>query len=308
MLSFGLLHLVAACGGDDGSAEAQTGAPTASSEGTLQGSSSTTGGGTHTSSTGSTGPGTGEGSMSGSTGGDGSDGSGATGSESAETSSGGWDASSEGSASEVVGSSGSGSETGPPDDGTIFFRTEEPSAYAAVDRVGLPGVSHLHIASPDEYNRSTPVDDVERAFVTEVRDSIDALQIGEGVDGDGLRAEIEALGFVPCEPPEAEVLDPPVECNRQVYPHVIPDVLGLDLDEANGFPNGRQLEDRAMDLTLGLVLLDLDEALLGYEDENSPGGHPLDAFFDIGGGVSLNPTSNDRPFSSGFPYLAPPHE
>jgi hypothetical protein len=70
---------------------------------------------------------------------------------------------------------------------------------------------------------------------------------------------------------------------------VIPDTLKLDLTKPNGFPNGRQLTDPAIDITLAFLFLDLTKTSK-MALANLP----------------LNPAGNDKPFRPDFPYLAPP--
>ena len=69
---------------------------------------------------------------------------------------------------------------------------------------------------------------------------------------------------------------------------VVPDTLTLVLGSNAGFPNGRLLSDPVIDVTLAVIFLDLSR--------NGPGTLA---------GLPLNPPSNDVPFSSGFPFLAP---
>jgi hypothetical protein len=70
---------------------------------------------------------------------------------------------------------------------------------------------------------------------------------------------------------------------------VVPDTLKLDLTRANGFPNGRQLADPAIDITLAVLFLDLKKTT-ALALANLP----------------LDPKGNDLPFRPDFPYLAPP--
>ncbi|WP_146157184.1 DUF4331 domain-containing protein [Enhygromyxa salina] len=83
----------------------------------------------------------------------------------------------------------------------------------------------------------------------------------------------------------------PIDCFIQAIQVVVPDTLRIDLEIDPGFPNGRTLADPAMDMMLSLLLLDQDEP-----------GQDINTLIGL-----LNPTSNDVPFSSQFPYLAPPH-
>jgi len=70
---------------------------------------------------------------------------------------------------------------------------------------------------------------------------------------------------------------------------VIPDTLKLDVSQPNGFPNGRQLSDPAIDITLAFLFLDLTKT-----SKMALANLPLD------------PAGNDLPFRPAFPYLAAP--
>ena len=72
---------------------------------------------------------------------------------------------------------------------------------------------------------------------------------------------------------------------------IIPDTLKLDLSRPSGFPNGRDLDDKVIDITLAALFLDFGVT----------GQSPL-TFANL----PLNPPANDRPFSTTFPFLAPP--
>ncbi|KRB86096.1 hypothetical protein ASE00_04980 [Sphingomonas sp. Root710] len=74
---------------------------------------------------------------------------------------------------------------------------------------------------------------------------------------------------------------------RPIASLVVPDSLGIDLNVPPGFPNGRQLTDPVIDLTLAVLLLDLKQ-------------EPVTRFVDL----PLNPPANDVPFRAAFPYLA----
>ena len=69
---------------------------------------------------------------------------------------------------------------------------------------------------------------------------------------------------------------------------IIPDTLTLDLTRPSGFPNGRDLEDPVVDLTLAVILLDLTR-------------HSAATFANL----PVNPDMNDVPLRDSFPYFAP---
>lgn len=68
---------------------------------------------------------------------------------------------------------------------------------------------------------------------------------------------------------------------------VVPDTLTLNLAAASGFPNGRQLPDPVIDVTLAVIFLDLSV--------HSP---------TTLASVPVNPPGNDVQFQPAFPYLA----
>ena len=72
---------------------------------------------------------------------------------------------------------------------------------------------------------------------------------------------------------------------------IVPDTLKLDLTRESHFPNGRDLDDKVIDITLAALFLDFTVS-----------GQSPDTFANL----PLNPPANDRPFSTTFPFLAPP--
>ena len=68
---------------------------------------------------------------------------------------------------------------------------------------------------------------------------------------------------------------------------IIPDVLTLDFSKPSAFPNGRQLTDPVIDVTLAVIFLDLTK--------HSP---------DVLAKIPLGPPANEVPFRKEFPYLA----
>ena len=70
---------------------------------------------------------------------------------------------------------------------------------------------------------------------------------------------------------------------------LIPDQLDLDLSQPSGFPNGRDLDDPVIDLTLAAIFLDLSR-------------HPVTTFVS----ARVNPDQFDQPLRTTFPFYAPP--
>jgi hypothetical protein len=68
---------------------------------------------------------------------------------------------------------------------------------------------------------------------------------------------------------------------------VVPDTLTLNLAGTSGFPNGRRLTDPVIDVTLAVIFLKLST-------------HAPTTLAN----VPVNPTANDIPFRTAFPYLA----
>ena len=79
---------------------------------------------------------------------------------------------------------------------------------------------------------------------------------------------------------------------------IIPDTIKLDFSRPGGFPNGRLLPDRVIDITLAVIFLDVATPAPGSTlTAQSPG---LLASFPV------NPGANDRPFLADFPYVGLP--
>ena len=72
---------------------------------------------------------------------------------------------------------------------------------------------------------------------------------------------------------------------------IVPDALTYDLSRPADFPNGRDLDDQTVDVTLAFLFLDL-----------SVSGQSLRTFANL----PLNPPASDRAPISSFPYLARP--
>lgn len=168
--------------------------------------------------------------------------------------------------------------------GEFGFRTELPEDYERVDRMGMPAITTAVIAEGNKnaYNQATLQDDVDGDFVPDITASIDLYH-------SCLDDELMALGLVPCETQD---------CVGQAAPFVVPDVQLIDTMAPAGFPNGRLPSDTAVDVTLGLILLDLTAQTDGGEDQT-----PF-LFVDIGG---LSQDMNDAPYLASFPYIASPN-
>ncbi len=107
-----------------------------------------------------------------------------------------------------------------------------------------------------------------------------------------------ALPPPPVSPPTGSATFNVSGCLTQVIPGtggttvagaVVPDTLTLNLAAASGFPNGRRLPDPVIDVTLGVLFLDLTRVSAATL-----------------AGVPVNPAANDVAFRTSFPYLAPP--
>ena len=158
--------------------------------------------------------------------------------------------------------------------GDYDFRTDDPSAYTRIDRMGMPAIATAVITSKDAYNVADPVDDDAGTFVSEIIANVDFFHAA-------LDDDLTGLGLSPCAT---------AACVAAAAPLVVPDVLSIDVSGDAGFPNGRMLADQAIDITLAVVLLDLNT-------------HPVTFLADL----PLNPPANDRPFLANFPFVATPH-
>jgi hypothetical protein len=140
--------------------------------------------------------------------------------------------------------------------------------------MGMPAVATALILNKDMYNSRDPLYDVSYLFADEITASVNLLH--QALDDD-----LIGMGFTPCYF---------VVGVQTATPYIIPDMLKLETTEPAGFPNGRGLPDQVIDITLALILLDLET-------------HSVTTFADL----PLNPAANDVAFPSTFPYLAPAH-
>ncbi|MFT6145761.1 MAG: hypothetical protein ACJAZO_004204 [Myxococcota bacterium] len=156
------------------------------------------------------------------------------------------------------------------------FRTDVSSSYTRVDRIGMPAVATALIVSKDDYNAADPVDDAAGDFVGEIVGSLVGLHAA-------LDDDLDSAGLTPC----TVEADGAGTCVAQGGPLILPDTLVVDFTAASGFPNGRELADPVIDVTLAVILLDL----------SVHGAGTL-------AGLPLNPPANDADFMTSFPYLA----
>ncbi|MCB9594879.1 MAG: DUF4331 family protein [Sandaracinaceae bacterium] len=190
------------------------------------------------------------------------------------------------------------------------FRTDTASAYTRVDHAGMPAVPTVlaaTITSAGDLSARNAVRDMYNDLAP------DTSSLVGGANGIG--ANLTALhsvlsddlvidaGLVTCAtystPPSgtagsstAGVADDVSACVTQVQTiaGVVPDVLSVDRTGTIGFPNGRDLPNPVIDITLAAILLDLSAA-----------GQTATSL------VGVNPTMNDLDFLATFPYLAAPH-
>lgn len=158
--------------------------------------------------------------------------------------------------------------------GDFVFATTAPNLYVRIDRMGMPAIATAVITNKGPYNQGSPLDDATGTWATEITDAVAGLHAA-------LDDDLAGLGLTPCATGD---------CIAQAAPLVIPDVLTLTTSSNAGFPNGRMLPDQVIDITLAVILLDLD-------------AHSATTL----ASVPVNPASNDRTFLQTFPYLASPN-
>ncbi|MEM9068220.1 MAG: DUF4331 family protein [Myxococcota bacterium] len=194
-------------------------------------------------------------------------------------------------ARDAAGGDSAAADAGNP--GAFSFRSDSPESYTRADRAGMPLVAAGLVTDDDGYNSDDPIDDVSVVdglpkWAGEIVTNLGALH-------DVLRDDLEAASLVPCADFESGSADA-LPCATQevaagvpVVDLVIPDTLSLNTEAPSGFPNGRRLADPVGDVTLAVILLDLET-------------HAPDTLASL----PLNPSANDRGFGE-FPYLAEPH-
>ena len=187
----------------------------------------------------------------------------------------------------------------------VDFRTTPSAMYTRVDRMGMPAVSTALIPSArkNAYNDANPQDDADLDFVGDLAGSLTALHTALDDDLAGLSLDQcsmtnDVLG-VPVIPGTTlpECFGQEVAPGVTVASLVLPDTLQIDPDNDPGFPNGRMLADPVIDVTLAIILLDLDGTC----------GAGMCSPATLAG-VPVNPPENDETegvFLTEFPYLHP---
>ena len=166
-------------------------------------------------------------------------------------------------------------DTGEPG-GAFVFDATPPEDMVQLDRMGMPAVATAVISPElkDLYNAGTPTEDVASAFVEDIVKNVTALHAA-------LDDDLAGLLLTPCAA---------MDCVTRAAGLIVPDTLQINPGMPAGFPNGRNLADPVVDITLAVILLD-------------PNKHPVDLFAKL----PLNPAKNDREFLPDFPYVATPH-
>ncbi len=182
--------------------------------------------------------------------------------------------------------------------GTVAFRTDMPTAYRRVDRMGMPAVATVLVAAArkNAFNDADPAGDM--AFAGDFIAQLTALHAA-------LDDDLTGLMLTPCSMTVLvgglpECLGQSFATGRTVASLVVPnDTLRIDPTAMAGFPNGRRLQDPVIDVTLAVLLLRM----------NATCGAGMCSAGTLAA-VPLNPARNDvnmGNFLATFPYVHPPH-
>jgi hypothetical protein len=164
-----------------------------------------------------------------------------------------------------------------------------------VSRLGNPLVNEvvIPIGKKDLYNRTQPANDLRNfgSFVLEpelakvMNALFPGLNVPEKDRTDIVQALLTGIPGLTEIAPEAPPTDT-LKVNLGTAPSATPNRFGVIGGDTGGFPNGRRLADDVTDVSLRVV-----------------GGHLKGNKLPLGDGVD----SNDVPFRTSFPYVAPPH-
>jgi hypothetical protein len=187
------------------------------------------------------------------------------------------------------GGGGGGTSNSNPQD--FVFSTAPATSYARVDRMGGPVTATVLITPghKDLFNSTDPANDGD--YAAEEVNTVKTLHFQ-------LDPQLKAAGLASC----AKTCDTFASCDvsmcvSQAVSLIIPDMLHLDLDQPDGFPNGRTFADSVVDRIVAVALLDTTTP-------GSCGGQPCSV--DTLVNLPLDPTANDKPLPADFPYLADP--
>ncbi len=182
--------------------------------------------------------------------------------------------------------------------GSLDVRSDAPTTYTRVDRMGMPAVSTALVpaARKNDYNDGNPANDM--AFAGDFIGTLNALHTA-------LDPDLNTLHLTPCSMTIMvgglpECLGQMYAVGRTVASLVVPnDVIQLDPTVAAGFPNGRRLQDPVIDVTLAVLLLRLNTGICGTGVATCNAATLAT--------LPLNPAMNDSTNGTTFPYLAAPH-
>jgi hypothetical protein len=170
--------------------------------------------------------------------------------------------------------------------------------WVLVSRLGNPLVNEVVIplGKKDQFNRTQPQDDAKNygAFVVKpelahLMNVLFDLGVKETDRTDivtALLTGVPGLTQIGKKPAAADTL----KINLGVDPAATPSKFGVLANDTAGFPNGRRLTDDVVDIELRVIG--------GFLVPEADGGKKLP----LGDGVD----QNDKPFLTGFPYVAPP--
>lgn len=180
---------------------------------------------------------------------------------------------------------------------SVTFRNDPAENYLRVDRMGMPAVSTVLISSAmkNAYNDADPSDDADLTFLGELAGQLTALHGALDDDFAGLNLSTCSM---------EETVNGLPECfGQEIAPGVtvaslaVPDTLHINPANQAGFPNGRMLADPVIDVTLGVLFLEMGASCgAGTCSPTTLASPPL------------NPPANDLAFDMAFPYLAAPHQ
>jgi hypothetical protein len=168
-----------------------------------------------------------------------------------------------------------------------------------VSRLGNPLVNEVVIplGQKDKFNRTQPSNDgknfgkyVVSPQLAKVMNALFNLGVKENDRTDIVTALLTGLPGLTEIAPKSPPTDT-LKINLGVPPSATPSSFGVAAGDNAGFPNGRRLADDVTDVELRVIA--------GFLVPSENGGKKIP----LGDGVD----SNDVPFLTSFPYVAPPH-